>query len=174
MRLICFAIALTISVLSYAQEQSPIRVSPLDMVTAKYKDTYFKITYSRPSMKERKIFGGLVPFGEVWRTGANEATELTLTRDILLNQKTIKAGTYSLFTIPDSDKWTIIINAETGLWGAYNYNPKADVLRFDVPVTKTDSPTELLTMKIQQRNEMVDLIISWETTQISIPAKFNN
>ena len=100
---------------SYAQDPLKGRSSPLAIVSARYKDAYIKITYSRPHKKGREIFGGIVPFGEVWRTGANEATEITTTKDILVNAVLLKAGTYSLFTIPDKIKWTIIINREVGL-----------------------------------------------------------
>jgi len=144
------------------------------MATARSKDTYLKITYSQPQKKDRKIFGALVPYGQVWRTGANEATEVTVTRDILINNILLKAGTYSIFTIPQPETWTIIINSEPGLWGSYNYNQKLDVFRFDIPVNKSDKIYEAFTMVIDQRNEVADLLLLWDTTKISIPIKFIN
>src|SRR5688572_3921986 len=93
---------------SQALAQTPTaRVSPLEVISYKYKDAYAKITYCRPSKKNREIFGTLVPYGSVWRTGANEATEITLTRDVLIMGKPVPAGTYSLFTIPQQNSWTI-------------------------------------------------------------------
>ena len=159
---------------SHAQDQIPARLSPLAMATARSKDTYLKITYSQPQKKDRKIFGALVPYGQVWRTGANEATEVTATRDILINNILLKAGTYSIFTIPQPETWTIIINSEPGLWGSYNYNQKLDVFRFDIPVNTSDKIYEAFTIVIDQRNEVADLLLLWDTTKISIPIKFIN
>ncbi|MEQ9413416.1 MAG: DUF2911 domain-containing protein, partial [Cyclobacteriaceae bacterium] len=98
---------------SHAQEQ---RTSPLSITTSRYKDTYVKIVYSQPQKKGRAIFGKLVPYGKVWRTGANEATEITITGDILVDGKELKAGTYSIFTIPNENTWTVIFNTDLGLW----------------------------------------------------------
>ena len=119
-----FSLALVAPLQMFAQDAARPRPSPLAVVSTRYKDTYVKITYSQPHKHGRDIFGSLVPFGQVWRTGANEATELTLSRDIKINGLDLKAGTYSLFTIPGKDAWTILINADLGLWGAYNYNSK--------------------------------------------------
>lgn len=155
-----------------AQQAIKPQPSPTSIVQLKYKDTYVKITYSQPHKRGRNIFGSLVPFNEVWRTGANEATEITFTRDIYINKTLVAAGTYSIFTIPKSDNWTIIINKETGLWGSYNYNPKLDFLRFDVPVTETTVPYEAFTILFDQRNNVADLLFLWDTTKISIPLQF--
>jgi len=165
---------LCISSISYAQDQVPARPSPLAVVTAKSKDSYLKITYSQPQKHGREIFGKLVPYGQVWRTGANEATEITITKDILLNSILLKAGTYSIFTIPQKDVWTLIINSELGLWGSYNYNQRLDVFRFDVPVKTSDKICEAFTIAIDQRNELADLIIQWDLAKISVPIKFIN
>lgn len=169
---------LLIFLLSYSfycvsQEAVKPRPSPLSMVTARYKDTYLKIVYSQPHKKERELFGKLVPYGEVWRTGANEATELTITRDIKMNGFTLAAGTYSLFTIPNESKWTIIINSDLGQWGSYNYNSKNDVLRFDVPLQKQELSYEPFTITIDQKNEKAELFLLWDTLKISIPIQFN-
>jgi hypothetical protein len=86
----------------------------------------------------------------------------------------LKAGTYSLFTIPEKDKWTIIINADVGLWGAYNYNSLKDVWRFDVPVQSADKIYEPFTINFDHRNEVADLLMMWDNTKISIPIKFIN
>lgn len=162
------------AVVGHAQDSMPVRTSPLALVTAKSKDTYLKITYGQPQKKGREIFGTLVPFGQVWRTGANEATEMTITRDITMNSILLKAGTYSIFTIPQNDHWTIIINSELGLWGSYNYNSKLDVFRFDVPVKTSEKVYEAFTIAIDQRNELADLIMQWDSTKILIPIKFIN
>lgn len=157
-----------------AQEAIPPRPSPLAIVTARYKDTYLKITYSQPHKRERIVFGELVPYSQVWRTGANEATELTITRDILVNNTPLKAGTYSLFTIPEKESWTVIINSDLGLWGSYNYNPKMDVVRFNVPSQIMQGAIyEPFTIMIDQKNDKAEIILAWDAVQVRIPVQFN-
>ena len=155
-----------------AQEAVKQRPSPLAIAAIRYKDAYIKVTYSQPVKRGREIFGKLVPYNEVWRTGANEATEITTTKNIQINGTLLKAGTYSIFTLPQKDKWTIIINSEVGLWGAYNYNSKLDVMRFDVPVMQSDVIYESFTMEFNHRNEVADLLLYWDKIKISIPVKF--
>ncbi len=162
------------SFLSHGQEALKQRPSPLSITAAKYKDSYLKITYSQPHKRGREIFGKLVPYGDVWRTGANEATEITITKDIEMSGKILKAGTYSLFTIPEKDKWTIIINNEVGLWGSYNYNTKLDVMRFEVPATINTTLYEAFTISIRQLNEMATLEFLWDNIRAAIPIKFIN
>jgi Protein of unknown function (DUF2911) len=159
---------------STAQEAIKPRPSPTAIVSARYKDTYLKITYSQPHKRERIIFGSLVPYGQVWRTGANEATEITITKDILINNISLKAGTYSLFTIPEKDSWTIILNGDLGLWGAYNYNSKMDVLRFLVPSQLMQGAVyEPFTISIDQKNDKAEIILVWDSLQVRIPVQFN-
>jgi hypothetical protein len=150
------------------------RISPLDVVSYKYKDAYAKIIYSRPSKKNREIFGKLVPYGEVWRTGANEATEITLTRDVLIMGKQVPAGTYSLFTIPQENTWTIILNKELGQWGSYNYNSKQDIGRWDVPVNRLSGKSmEIFTIQFTNKNNVADLSICWDDICVTLPIQFN-
>ncbi|MBL0743806.1 DUF2911 domain-containing protein [Chryseolinea lacunae] len=159
----------------WAQEAVQARPSPMAVAAIKYKDAYVKITYSQPQKRGREIFGTLVPYGQVWRLGANEATEITVTKNISLSGFLLKAGTYSMFAIPQKDKWTIIINSELGLWGAYNYNYRLDVLRFDVPVQNTTGAIyEPFTLQFDQRNDAADLLILWDRIKLSIPVKFIN
>ena len=157
-----------------AQEMLKLRPSPLAIAAVRYQDHYVKITYSQPQKKNRGIFGELVPYGKIWRTGANEATEITTLKDILVNNILLKAGTYSLFTIPEKDKWTIVINTDVGMWGAYNYNPKKDLWRFEVPSQTTDRIYDAFTISFDQRNELADLLIMWDNVKVSIPFKFIN
>ena len=178
MQRLAYLLSLSLLVFSFhcaAQEANRPRPSPLAIAAIRYKDAYVKITYSQPQKKGREIFGTLVPYGKVWRTGANEATEITLTKDITIGSILLRAGTYSLFTIPEKEKWTIIINSEVGLWGSYNYNSKLDVFRFDAPVHHIDKPLyEVFTVQIVQQNNVADLLILWDDTKISIPIKFLN
>jgi len=162
---------------AYAQDapDNKDRTSPLAIAAIRYKEAYVKITYSQPQKNGREIFGKLVPYGKVWRTGANEATEITVTKNISLHGFLLKAGTYSIFTIPDKEKWTIIINAELGLWGAYNYNARLDVLRFDVvPQVLSTEVSEAFTIQFDQRNESADLMMVWDKVKVVVPVKFLN
>jgi hypothetical protein len=169
-----FLLLLILPNFTSAQEAIKPRPSPLAIASARYKDTYLKITYSQPHKRERVIFGKLVPYGEVWRTGANEATELTVTRDVIINNLPLKAGTYSLFTIPERDSWTIIINSDLGLWGSYNYNSKMDVIRFTVPVQLMQGAVyEPFTIILDQKNDKAEIILAWDTVQVRIPVQFN-
>ena len=159
---------------SNGQETIKQRPSPLSITAVKYKDCYLKITYSQPHKRGREVFGKLVPYGVVWRTGANEATEMTITKDIELNGRVLAAGTYSVFTIPEKEKWTLIINSELGLWGAYNYNPKLDIVRYEVPVERNTTTYEAFTIMIRQINEVATLEFLWDDIRVSVPIKFIN
>jgi len=168
-------VLLTAPFIALTQEAEKKRTSPLAIVSMRYKDTYVKITYSQPQKNGREIFGKLVPYGQVWRMGANEATEITVTKNVQLNGTLLKAGTYSIFSIPEKEKWTIIINSELGLWGSYNYNSKLDEMRFDVPVQALSGESyEQFTIQFDQRNEVADLMILWDRSKVSIPFKFIN
>jgi hypothetical protein len=157
-----------------AQQEQKARPSPLAIASVRYKDNYVKITYSQPRKKGREIFGGLVPFGQVWRTGANEATEITTVTDIEFGGMLLTAGTYSLFTIPEKEQWTVIVNSDVGLWGAYNYNSNKDVFRFAIPVATADNLYEAFTMRIESQNEVASLLMMWDRARISIPIRFLN
>ena len=147
------------------------KASPLAMSSVLVEDAYLKVTYGQPSKNGREIFGNLVPFGKIWRTGANEATEFTTTKDIKVDNKVLKAGTYTLFSVPNQDKWTIIFNSSLGQWGAYKYDDiKANnVLEIDVPVGKSEDEYEAFTLQFEQNKKGAELHILWDKTKISIP-----
>ncbi|GJM61700.1 MULTISPECIES: DUF2911 domain-containing protein [Persicobacter] len=156
-----------------AQEALKPRVSPLAVVTFKEHDTYVKITYGRPHKRDRELFGTLVPYGKVWRTGANEATEVTLTGDVRVAGKILKAGTYSLFTIPNEDNWTIIFNNDLGQWGSYEYKEEDDVLRVSVSAEQLESIYEPLTMEFENMEDgKANWLIMWDSTKAIIPLEF--
>jgi hypothetical protein len=156
-----------------AQERVLPRISPISITAARYKDTYLKVIYSQPSKNGREVFGKLVPYGKIWRTGANEATEITITKDILLNNQLVKAGTYSLLTIPEVERWTIILNKDLGMWGSYNYNSNLDVIQLVVPVVQLkDKVFESFTILIDQKTDKATLLLIWDKTSISIPIQF--
>ncbi|SDK61856.1 Protein of unknown function [Catalinimonas alkaloidigena] len=147
------------------------RVSQIALATYKSPEGYLKIHYGQPYRKDRAIFGALVPYHQVWRTGANEATELTTTSDLLIGNKELKAGTYSVYTIPQPNRWTIILNSDLGAWGAYEYTPKKDVLRFEVPVGHTPETYEAFTINILGDGPEAEIQMMWEQTFVSIPVK---
>jgi|SRR5215217_2527390 len=157
---------------SIPPEKTP--VSPLAMTAKKLDDnTYVKVTYNSPRIQDpktgekRQVFGKLVPYGEVWRLGANQATELTTTGDIELAGKKLAAGTYALFAIPQADKWTLIVNKDVGQWGAYKYDKTKDVLRVDVPAKKSPDTYEALTITLDEKAPALNF--AWENTQVSVP-----
>jgi hypothetical protein len=157
---------------SFAQEALKPRPSPLELVTMKYDDTYIKITYGRPHKKGREVFGSLVPFGQVWRTGANEATEITITKPVKIGGKKLDAGTYTLFTVPEKKNWTIIFNSDLGQWGSYKYNQDFDALRIEAPSSKTSVVYEPFTIEFEQKENKVNLIMMWDRTKVTIPIEF--
>lgn len=131
--------------------------------------TDFDIAYSRPGVKDRAIFGGMVPYGQVWRTGANAATKITFNTAVKLNGAEIPAGTYALFTIPGEAEWTIIINKGAEQWGAFQYDEKADVARFKATPSPFDSKIESFTIEFSDlRDESATLNLLWEHTIVPI------
>ena len=144
------------------------RTSPMAIAAGTLEDgTYVKVVYSSPRKRGREIFGGLVPYGEVWRTGANEATELTVTNAVKLGGHVVPAGTYSMFTIPGERQWTIIINRNLGQWGAYDYESEADLIRFNVPVLVSDLMHEAFTISIDDADNHT-IRLNWDTVAIAI------
>ncbi len=127
-----------------------------------------RIIYSRPDRNGRKIFGGLQEYGEVWRLGANEATEIELFKNIKINNRVIKKGRYSLFVIPNADKWTLIINKDTDVWGSFNYNKEHDILRVDVAVKKNEM-VETMGIFFEKVSGGANLNIMWEDVAVVLP-----
>jgi len=131
-----------------------------------------RVIYSRPQRDERAIFGELIQYGQVWRLGANEATEIEFFKDALIDGKKVAKGRYTLFAIPNPDKWTLIINKDTDTWGAFAYDQKKDVLRTDVEVQTLPTPVEPFSMSFTKTNKGASLVIAWETTSVSLPIEF--
>ena len=131
--------------------------------------TDIEIVYSRPGVKGRPIFGGLVPYGQVWRTGANNATKITFSTPVKLNGAEIPAGTYALFTIPAETEWTIIINKGAAQWGAFQYNETNDLVRVKATPVKLAEPVETFTIEINDiRDESATLNLTWEKTRVPV------
>src|SRR5215471_19968714 len=149
-RSILIVAALTVLMFSmFAEAQNP-PASPPGTATFTFGDgKTINIAYSRPSVKGRTIFGGLVPYGQVWRTGANAATTLKTDTNLTIGGANVPAGTYTLYTIPEEKKWTLIINKQTGQWGT-QYDEKQDLARVEMKVSKNASPTEQFTIGFDQ------------------------
>jgi len=133
-----------------------------------------ELTYSRPGIKERKIFGDLVPYNKLWRTGANAATIIKFTEPAEIKGKKVDTGSYALYTIPGAETWEIILNKGTKNWGTENYSENDDVIRIRVEPTKLFSKTETFTMQFAEiKPESCELLILWEKTSVAIPITFN-
>lgn len=148
---------------------------PLNAPKVKADDTtkpIIKIIYSRPQKKGREIFGVLEQYGKVWRFGANENTEVRFFQKVTVGGKKIKAGTYSLFAIPDKEKWIIIINSQTDRWGAFTYDQSKDVVRVEVPVKALTKSIEYFSLTFTQKEKGANLIIGWDKTQVELPISF--
>lgn len=151
-----------------AQGEGEVRISPKAKVEQVVGFTTVTIEYSRPGVKGREIWGGLVPYNVVWRAGANEATKITFSDDVIINGKILKAGSYSFFTIPTKDKWTIIFNRVADQWGAFEYNEEEDILRLQVkPETNSDCWQEWLAYTITKTSDKSAIVrLEWEKLKI--------
>jgi len=158
----------------------PLDKSPMDM--SYYPDNYpilkiqgkateplvMRVVYSRPQINSRKIFGDLQPYGNVWRLGANEATEIDFFNDVKVNGKKIKKGRYTLYAIPYPDKWTLIINKDTDTWGSFRYDSTKDAVRMDLPVKKNEI-TQAMTIVFTKTIEGANMDMYWEDVKVSLP-----
>jgi hypothetical protein len=144
--------------------------SPAATVKQRVGLTDVEVTYSRPSMRGRKIFGGLESYGKVWRTGANSATKVTFSTPVKFGGTAVAAGSYALFTIPGESEWTVILNQVTGQWGAYAYDEKNDLARVKVAPASLPSPVETFTIGFDdlQNESSATLSLAWEKTHVSV------
>jgi len=145
------------------------RLSPLALARTRIGEAYVKVHYGSPRRRGRKIFGGLVPFGELWRTAANEASEITFTAPIELGGHEVPAGTYAILTIPGEEEWTVILNSDLGRNGMNDYREEADVVRTTAIPERTDEIYEAFTMAFEETDAGVHLVMTWEQTRVSLP-----
>ena len=162
------SLLLTFTVLAACQDKGK-RPSPPAQAQCTFSDgKTITVNYSSPRAKGRKIFGDLVPYGEVWRTGANEATTFVTNTNLSVGGKDVPAGNYTIFTVPAADKWTLIVNKKTGEWGI-PYKYEADELaRADMKVSSTPSAVENFTIVLSPMGGGCTMTISWENTQASV------
>ncbi len=150
-----------------AQQIQMPQASPSAEIGQKVGLTDVKVAYSRPSVKGRKIFGTLVPYGEVWRTGANASTKVTFSNEVNLEGKSVPAGTYALYTIPNKKEWTIILSKNLELWGSIGYQQEDDAARFTVSPEKTKEKYETMEISFTDMNDTgATLSLKWEKTKV--------
>lgn len=151
---------------SYSQVDLPLFSEPAKIVQ-QVGNTQFSIQYERPKTNNRLIYGGLVPYDEVWRTGAGMCTTLQFSKDVFVQDQKIPAGKYALLTIPSQKEWTIILNKDTTLYGAYHYKQELDLIRLKVQAKKTDHWAEAFTIYIDVVNDMARIHLHWGETIVS-------
>lgn len=171
MRAIIFTLLLFTVNLSFSQINTP-RISPASEVEQMVGLTEIEIEYSRPSMRGREVFGNLVPFGKVWRTGADNSTKISFDTDVIISGKTIQSGTYSIFSIPNKESWEIILYSDVELWGVprdWSENKIVFSSMFDVKKLKKSNTVETFTISFNDlTNNDVNMSISWENTSVDI------
>lgn len=159
-----------LGIVGFAQQIQMPQASPSAKITQQVGLTSVTVDYSRPSVKGRKIFGELVPFGQVWRTGANNATIINFSTPVTMGGKEIPSGSYALYTIPDKSEWTIVLSKNTELWGAIGYSNADDVVRFQVESAKTSKKYETFEITFNNiKDNGADISIKWENTRVDIP-----
>jgi hypothetical protein len=151
-------------VTSVSAQEKKAAASPAATATGKIGAATVTINYAQPAVKGREVWGALVPFGEVWRTGANAATTFEIDKDVEIEGKALKAGKYGLFSIPTKEgEWTIIFNGDSKQWGAYDYSDKKDVLRVKVKSSNTEAVTERLTFEVAAS----EVVLTWEKLKVA-------
>ncbi|TLP77022.1 DUF2911 domain-containing protein [Maribacter sp. ACAM166] len=164
--------ALILTTIATAQDFSGIDKSPMDMAAYptdyKVSEKTVRIIYGRPQLKGRSM-EELAPTGKVWRTGANEAPEITFYKDVKFGGKDVKAGTYSLFTIPGEKEWTVILNKNLNQWGSYFYDEASDVARVAVPNGSDITPLEEFSIAFKDAEGGAHLVMGWDKTRVAVP-----
>lgn len=151
-------------------------LSPPGSDTLTSGDLTVSVTYSRPSVRGRLIFGtaeqkALLPYGKYWRLGANEATEVTFSRDVAVNETPVKAGSYRMYAVPGPETFEIALNSKLGRWGAMEPDYDLDVMRTKVPVQKNPSMVEQYTISLDENEGGIDMIFEWSDTRFVVPIK---
>jgi Protein of unknown function (DUF2911) len=181
-KIVVFVFFLITGLGAFCQSKMPaVDKSPLDI--AYYPDNYpllkiqdktsepmlARVLYSRPQKGGRVIFGGLIEYGKVWRLGANEATEIEFFQNVKINNVKIKKGRYTLYAIPNADKWTYIVNRENDTWGSFRYDQKKDLVRMDVPVQKQSETSESFSIVFEKINGGFNLSVLWDDVKATLP-----
>lgn len=171
-RIILIALIITFSFIdTKAQSFEDLDKSPMDAVMARNGNNspFVRVIYSRPKKRGREILGNLVPHGEVWRTGANEATEIRFYNTASINGQLIEPGTYTLFVIPNKNKWTFIINSEELSWGTENYDEANNLISLEIDIRRTATIIEDFSISLRPLKGGTSLLIGWDDTFIEVP-----
>jgi Protein of unknown function (DUF2911) len=163
-----FLCLLLFATLAVAQQDKASRPSPPAKTSCTLGDATINVDYSSPRAKGRKIFGGLVPYGEVWRLGANEATTFVVGSDVTVGGTKVPAGSYTLFAVPNADKWTLVISKKTGEWGTKYAGPDSDLARVDMKTSTLPSPMENFTITFDKTGAGCTMRAEWEKTRASV------
>ncbi len=170
-----FAFALVFTTDATAQKFGGLDKSPADIASfpSSYKESNktVRVIYGRPQLKGRAM-ADLAPAGKVWRTGANEAAEITFYKDVTFGDKKVAAGTYALFTIPGDGEWTVILNKNLNQWGAYSYDSAGDVARVTAGVSSDSESLEAFSMAFKEVDGGAHLIMGWGNTRVATPVLF--
>ena len=162
---------LALSVAAYSQFTLPA-ASPRQKVEQQFSMSNITVDYGRPGVKGRKIFGDLVPFGKVWRVGANSSTKITFEQSVNFGGKSVSAGTYGLFVIPTEKEWKVILNKDSQQWGAYTFDEKLNVVDVSLPVQKLAEKQEWFVIELNPIDEnAVNLVMKWDFTKVELPLK---
>ncbi|KIA83681.1 hypothetical protein OA84_09375 [Kaistella solincola] len=171
MKKIILLFALSFSMMGFAQFSVPT-ASPRQTVEQQFSLSKITVDYGRPGVKGRKIFGDLVPFGKVWRAGANSSTKITFGQNVNFGGKEVMAGTYGLFVIPTEKDWKIILNKDAQQWGAYTYDEKLNVIDVTVPAQKSSEKQEWFEIALNPVDaHSIDLVLSWDMTKATVNIK---
>ena len=162
---------LALSVAAYSQFTLPA-ASPRQKVEQQFSMSKITVDYGRPGVKGRKIFGDLVPFGKVWRVGANSSTKITFEQSVNFGGKTVSAGTYGLFVIPTEKEWKVILNKDSQQWGAYTFDEKQNVVDVTIPVQKLAEKQEWFEIELNPVDDnSLNLVMKWDFTKVELPLK---
>ncbi len=156
-----------------AQDFPNLDQSPHDIVyfrINKISPPTIKVLYGRPQKKGRDVFGDLVPYHKIWGVGANEATEIKFYTDVIFGDQKVNVGTYVLYAIPDEKEWTLILSSNLDVWGTKEYEPKYDVARIKVKVSRAES-VEAFSIGFKDKKKYIKMTLAWDTTRISVPIK---
>lgn len=166
------AICIMLATMVFAQEFSLPPASPRQKIEQQFSISKITIDYGRPGVKGRKIFGELVPYGKVWRAGANTSTKISFGQSLNFGGKYIASGTYALFVIPTEKEWKVILNKDAQQWGAYDYDEKLNVLEITVPVKQSNVKQEYFDISFNPVNESdMNLVFKWDNIIVEIPLK---
>lgn len=154
----------------FSQNYKYPMASPRQVISQQFSVTKISVDYGRPSVRGRKIFGELVPYGKIWRVGANEATNITFEQSVLFGGKPTKIGRYAIFITPEEHEWTVVLNYDADAWGAYSYDPNENAIEVKVPVQTQKELQESLEISFEGISETkINLQIRWEYSKVDIP-----